>query len=54
MDAQHVRDLASAVLSFAAGYTLVVGMAQAGHQLALEFAHRLSVDAVGVVSENGK
>ena len=46
VNAQHVRDLASAVLPFAAGHTLVVGMTQASYQLALEFTHRLGIDAV--------
>ena len=35
VNAQHVRYLASAVLPFAAGHTLVVCMAQASYQLAL-------------------
>jgi hypothetical protein len=42
MDAHHVRDLTSAVLSFAARHALVVGLAQGGDQL----AHGLGVDAV--------
>lgn len=46
VNAQHVRDLASSVQSFAAGHTLVVGMSQASYQLALEFTHRLGIDAV--------
>lgn len=46
VDAHHVRDLTSTVLSFAARNAHVVGVAQGGDQLALEFANGLGVDAV--------
>lgn len=45
VDAHHVRDLTSTVLSFAARHALVVGIAQVGDQFALELAQRLGVDA---------
>jgi len=45
LDGQHVRYLATSVLPFAAGHTLVVSMAQASYQPALEFTHRLPLPA---------
>lgn len=46
MDAEHVRDLPAPVLPLAARQAFVVGMAQAGDQLAAKLAHGLGVDAV--------
>jgi len=46
MDADHVRNLAPAVLPFAAGNALVVRLAQRFDQITLELAHGLGIDAV--------
>ena len=46
MNAEHVWNLASPVLALAAWGALVVGLAQAGDQLALELAHGHGIDAV--------
>ncbi len=42
MDAQHVRDLAPAVLALAARHALVVGVAQGGDQFFAQFAHGMA------------
>ncbi len=46
MDADHVRNLAPAVLPFAARHALGVRLAQRFDQITLELAHGLGVDAV--------
>ena len=46
MDAQHVRDLTSAILPLATGHTLIVSLAHAGDQLLAQLAYRLGIDAV--------
>jgi hypothetical protein len=46
VDAQHLWDLPTPVLPLAARHSLVVCLAHAGDQLALEFAHGLGIDAV--------
>ncbi len=46
MDADHVRNLAPAVLPIAAMHALVVRLAQRFDQITLEFTHGLGVDAV--------
>lgn len=46
MDAEHVRDLAAPVIALAARGALVSSLTQASHQLALELAHGLGIDAV--------
>ena len=50
-NARQIRDLASAVLSFAERHALVVRVTQSRDQLALELANALGLDAVvdGVV-----
>ena len=45
MDAQHVGDLPSTVLSFAARHAFVADLALAGNQFASELAHGHDVDA---------
>lgn len=46
MDAEHVGDLASSVLAFAARCSFVVGLAQTGDQFPAQLSDWLNVDAV--------
>ena len=46
MDAQHVGDLASAVLAFATRQSFVVGVAQGGDQFLAQLAHGHGIGAV--------
>jgi len=46
MDAQHVGNLASAVLALAARQPLVVGVAQGGDQFFAQLTHGHGIDAV--------
>ena len=46
MDAEHVGDLASSVLAFAARCSFVVGLAQTGDQFPAQLFDWLNVDAV--------
>ncbi len=46
MDAEHVRNLPTPVLAFAAWRSVVAGLAQVGNQFLAQIAHRLGVDAV--------
>jgi len=46
VDADHVRDLATAIIASGARHARAVAAAQAGHQLASQLASRLRVDGV--------
>ena len=46
MDAEHVRNLPTPVLAFAAWRSFVAGLVQVGNQFLAQLAHRLGVDAV--------
>ncbi len=46
VDAEHVWDLSTTILSFATGQPFVVSMAQSGNQFLAQLTHGLGIDAV--------